>query len=246
MSTELEHPLGFLPELALGVLPAIDATSVSAHLSGCASCRAEHAEIARVVGMLPLAATDVSPSETVKAGMLERISREPRTMVGRGERYGWWSAVAASGAVLLMAGTLAGFAIGRSGGNEDQLRTQLKRQGALVQAAARGTMLTSEATDGDAWAALVRAPGATWGYVWVDGLPALPTGKAYQAWFTHDGKSFEPSATFGVSKGGVWVWAGGEVESYAGLGITIEDAEGAKTPTAEPFVKVAIGGSGLW
>jgi hypothetical protein len=107
-------------------------------------------------------------------------------------------------------------------------------------------MLTSEATNGGAWAAFVRAPGATWGYVWVDGLPALPSGKAYQAWLTRDGKTFEPSATFDVSKGGVWVWADAQLESYAGLGLTIEDAKGARTPSEEPFVKVAFDGSGVW
>lgn len=247
MSTDVEHPLEFLPELALGVLPAIDATPVLAHLAGCESCRAEHEEMARVVALLPLAASDVSPSETVKAGLLERIAREPRPIVRPLRRLRRWSAVAAAAAVLLAGALLAGYAIGQSGGNERELQVRLRRQATLVQAAAKGTMLTSEATNGDAWASLVRAPGATWGYVWVDGLPELPRGKAYQAWFTRDGKTFEPSATFAVSKGGVWVWADTQIENYAGLGLTIEDAAGGKTPSADPFVKIALGGgSGVW
>lgn len=246
MSTDVEHPLEFLPELALGVLPAVDAAPVRMHMAGCESCRAEYEDMARVVAMLPLVVSDVSPSEAVKAGLMERIGREPQPIVRRPQRPRLWAAVAAAAAVLIAGAGLAGFAIGQSGGNEGELQTRLRRQGTLVQAAARGTMLTSEATNGDAWASLVRAPGATWGYVWVDGLPELPSGKAYQAWFTHDGKTFEPSATFAVSKGGVWVWAGTQIENYAGLGLTIEDAAGGKTPSADPFVKIALRGGEAW
>ncbi len=246
MSTENEHPLEYLPDLALGVLPSLDAAPVLAHLAACESCRAEHEEMTRVVALLPLATSDLAPSQTVKAGLMERISREPRATVRSEQRYGWWGAVAASAATLLVAGSLAGFVIGRSGGNEDQLETQLRRQGNLVQAAAKGTMLTSEATSGETWAAVVRAPGATWGYVWVDGLPALPAGKVYQVWFTRDGKTFEPSGTFDFSEGGVWVRADSRLDSYAGLGLSVEDAAGRKTPSEDPFVKVVFGGSGVW
>jgi predicted anti-sigma-YlaC factor YlaD len=244
----MEHPLEFLPELALGVLPAIDAAAVVAHISTCESCRAEHDEMARVTAMLPLATADLTPSQAVKAGLMERISREPRATVPLRRQPWRWSGAAASAAALLAVGTLAGFVIGqsRSGSNEDQLQAQIRRQSSLVQAAAKGTMLTSEATNGGAWAAVVRAPGATWGYVWVDGLPTLPTGKVYQAWFTRDGKAFEPSATFTFSEGGVWVWADSQIDSYAGLGLTIEDAAGGKTPSEDPFVKVAFGGSSVW
>jgi anti-sigma factor RsiW len=248
VSTENEHPLEFLPELALGVLPSIDATPVLVHLAGCESCRAEHGEMTRVAELLPLAASDISPSAAVKSGLMERISREPRAMVSRERRIGWWGAVAASAAALLVAGSLAGFAFGRSGNDNKstQLETELRRQTVLVQAAAKGTMQSSEAWYEGAWAAVVRAPGATWGYVWVDGLPTLPDGKVYQAWFTRDGKTFEPSATFAFSEGGVWVRADSRLDSYAGLGLTIEDAAGGKWPSEDPFVKVAFGGSGIW
>jgi hypothetical protein len=246
VSTELEHPLEFLPELALGVLPAIDATSALAHLAGCESCRAEYEQMTRVVALLPLAASDGAPSAAVKSGMLDRIAREPRPMVRSRRRYGVWGAVAASAAALLVAGSLTGFVIGHSGNSAGQLQAELQRQTALVQAAAKGAMLTSEATNGGAWAAVVRAPGATWGYVWVDGLPALPAGKVYQAWFTRDGKTFEPSATFRFSEGGVWVQADSRLDSYAGLGLTIEDGAGGKTPSGDPFVKVAFDGTGVW
>jgi len=107
-------------------------------------------------------------------------------------------------------------------------------------AAARGTLQTSEARQGDAWAAFVRAPGATWGYVWVDGLPPLPADKAYQAWLSRDGRSYEPNAVFDVSKGGVWLWTESSLDQYQDLQLTIEDVHGAETPGPQLILTVHL------
>jgi hypothetical protein len=199
--------------------------------------------MARVVSLLPLAAPDLAPSPAVKSGLMERIAREPRPMVGRGKRLAWWAAIAASAAVLLATGSITGYLVGNSGNDDSQLQAELRRQKALVQAAAKGTMVMSEGRDGEAWAAVVRAPGATWGYVWVDGLPALPEGKVYQTWLTHDGTTFQPGATFDFSKGGVWVQAQSAFDSYAGLALTVENSGGQPTPSGAMIVKVPFGQS---
>ncbi len=244
MPTEGEHPLEFLPELALGVLPDIDAIPVRRHLEVCGSCRAEHDEMARVAALLPMAAPDIEPSPAVKAAVLDRIAREPRRIDARRERpYRWWAATAAAGVALIVAASAAGWLIGRRQNDVAGLRTEIGRQASLVQAAAKGTMQTSDAREGDAWAAFVRAPGATWGYAWVAGLPPLPAGKVYQAWFSRDGASYEPSALFDIQKGGVWLWADSRLDDYTELELTVEDAHGAPAPTSPAVISIRLDGA---
>jgi hypothetical protein len=247
VSTEREHPVDYLPELALGALPETEAAPIREHLEGCATCMADYTDMARVANFLPLAADDVAPSPAVKASLMERIARQPGPIEPRAHRPLWPAAVAASAAILLIAGALAGFLVGRTQNDEDALRAQIaalrasgQRDSSLVQAAARGTLQTSEARQGDAWAAFVRAPGSTWGYVWVDGLPPLPAGKAYQAWFSRDGLAYEPNAVFEVSKGGVWLWTDSKLDQYQDLQLTIEDAGGAKSPGADVILAVDL------
>ncbi|MDZ7727947.1 MAG: anti-sigma factor [Dehalococcoidia bacterium] len=75
----------------------------------------------------------------------------------------------------------------------------------------------------------------------VEGLPSLPEGKAYQAWFTPDGETFEPSDVFRESRGGVWLSASQDMGQYAAAAFTIEDEDGAEAPTQDPFVVIPFG-----
>jgi hypothetical protein len=74
----------------------------------------------------------------------------------------------------------------------------------------------------------------------VNDLPALPAGKAYQAWFTKDGATFEPSTVFTNASGGIWIAAGDSVDAYAAMGLTIEDAAGVAAPTQSPFLVIEL------
>ncbi len=246
MSTELEHPLDYLPELALGVLPETDAAPVRSHLASCDSCAAEYAEMTRVAGFLPLATLHAEPSPTVKAGLMQRIAHEPR-QIRPAVRVRWWLAVAAAAAILLGSGLAAGLVIGRSQNDEANLRAQVeaaraetKRETLLAAAAARGTLQSSDARDGSAWAAFVRAPGASWGYAWVNGLPPLGSGQSYQAWFSKDGETYEPSAAFGVNSGGVWLWADSSIDTYTELALTVENSVGDSAPKGPVVLKVDL------
>ena len=67
-----------------------------------------------------------------------------------------------------------------------------------------------------------------------------PEGKAYQAWFTRDGASFEPSTVFSTRQGGVWLPATAALDQYAAIGFTIEDDAGAKQPTQAPFAVMPL------
>jgi anti-sigma factor RsiW len=237
-----DHPLEFLPELALGVLADADTAAVRAHLGGCPSCSAEFEEMRRVAALLPFAAEDVAPSPALKEGLFERISHEPRRLEPRGVVLRWPRRIAAAAvaAILFAAAGIGGFVAGGSGGSDATLRRDAARSGRLVEAAARGTLAMDHGQAGETRVSFVRAPGASEGFAWLEGMPALPPGKAYQAWFTRDLKSFEPSVVFASSGAGVWLPASGKIEGYAAMGLTIEDAAGAAAPTQAPFVTVEL------
>ncbi|MGH2634384.1 MAG: anti-sigma factor [Tepidiformaceae bacterium] len=240
------HPADLLPELALGVLPEAEAESVREHLAGCTECTAELREMDRVAGLLPFGVEDVAPSPAIKAGLMERIAHEPRrlqppTRPHLRPRY-WLGAAAAGIAVLVLAGAV-GFLLGNSGGGSasgsGSLKAENLRQAALVQSVANDTVLKSTVTEGPASATLLRAPGSSDAYAWLEGLPALPAGKAYQAWLTSDGKQFDPSTVFSNGQG-VWLVAGRDFGTYAVVALTIEDAGGARQPTQAPFLEVKL------
>ncbi len=233
--TETPHPVDLLPELALGVLPEEDAATVRAHLADCPSCEAEFAEMRRVALLLPLAAEDTAPSPAVKDGLLERIAREPRALpapVARRRTLPWFAA-AAAGVALLVVGGAVGYVLNSS--DNSDLKQEIARQGDLVEAVARGNASTAHTTSGDVQMAFLRAPGASEGFAWVEGMPTLPSGKAYEAWFSKDGKTFEPSTVFTTDNGGVWIDAGSDLGGFAAMAFTIEDAGGSQQPTQAPF-----------
>lgn len=244
MNDRDEHPLDYLPELALGVLGDAEAEPLRVHVAGCAMCRAEFEEMSRVTRMLPLAAEDIEPNPLLKDALLERIAAESKVVafpvaasVVRPRRWQMAGALAAGIALVLVIGGATGFALrgGDSGNGRDSAR-----QVAIVEAAARGDLRVTRMDQGPEHIALLRAPGASDAFIWVDGLRQLPEGKAYQAWFAHDLGHMEPSTVFTTSSGGAWLPANGAVDSYGYVGLTIEDKGGAKEPSTQPFLLVDL------
>lgn len=242
--TEREaHPVDLLAELALGVLRESEAAPIRGHLAECESCREEYEEMERVARLLPFAVEDVEPSPTVKDGLMQRIASEPRPLVRPVKaipRWRWAGAIAASAAALVVAGGVLGAVL--FGPDNGSLETENARQGTLVQAFAQGTAAMTSAEQSGSKTTLLRAPGAHEAFIWVSHLPQLPEGKAYQAWFIRDGKA-EPSTVFETGEGGVWIEASDAVERFAVMGLTIEDKDGAQTPSQAPFIAVDLNGS---
>ena len=76
---DIEHPLDYLPELALGVLAEEEAMPIRTHLATCASCRAEFEVMNAAVRMLPFAVQEVEPPAGTRDGLMKRIAAEPRS-----------------------------------------------------------------------------------------------------------------------------------------------------------------------
>lgn len=238
--TDQDHPLEYLPELALGVLAEEDAPGIRAHLAGCSTCRAEYETMSQAARLLPYVVEDMEPAASVRDGLMERIASEPR-MLRRENRWPAWqkySAIAAAAAVLVVGGWFAGAALGSN--SDGGIKEENGRQHALVEAVAEGTARRETSEQDGVSAVLVYAPGTSEAFAWMQNLPALPSGKAYQAWFIADG-SPKPSKVFSSPEGGVWVESPGDVSAFGAFALTIEDKGGADAPTQQPFIVMTLG-----
>lgn|GEM_PF-3344074 len=238
--TEQEHPLEFLPELALGVLAEEEAPGIRAHLDTCASCRAEYNIMAEAARLLPYAVEDVEPAPSVKSGLMERIANEPRVLRPRALRPAWqrFGAIAAAAAVLIVLGGVLGAVL--AGDGDAGLEAENARQGALVRAVAEGNARRDTFESGAMRANVVYAPGQRTAFALLQGMPALPDGKAYQAWFIEGGAP-RPSTVFSSAEDGVWLDSPGDVAGFAAMAFTIEDEDGAQAPSQPPFLVVELG-----
>jgi len=238
MSDHAGHPVDYLPELAMGVLPPAEAERIAAVVAQCADCREELNTLSRAIGLLPAVVEEETPSPELRAALLGQIAQErtaaPIDLAERRRQRSVYAFAAAAAAVLaLIAGGFAGYVL-RGGGTEPE------REQAVVEAAARGELLVASFRDATLATTLVRAPGRSEAFVWVENLPALPEGKAYQAWFTRDFEEFEPSDVFTVGDGGAWLAARDSIDGYLAMGLTIEDRDGADEPTMAPFVVIEL------
>lgn len=238
--TEQEHPVEFLPELALGVLPEDEVPPIRAHLATCDSCQAEFALMSDAARLLPLAVQEVEPPSAQRDALMDRIASEPvmlRPRRAARPAWQWIGAVAAAAAVFLVAGGVIGASI--FGASDSAIRKERDSQRTLVQAVAQGTASRETAEQNGTKATLVFAPGSDSAFAWLEGLPRLPDGKAYQAWFIGDSAP-RPSNVFAGADKGVWLDTPGDVDSFSAFALTIEDSGGATAPSQQPFVVVSL------
>jgi anti-sigma-K factor RskA len=245
------HPSELLAEFALGVLSESEAARVRAYIADDPDALAEVEEMLRVARLLPFAAEDREPSADLRAGVMERIAREPVAMpaaipanvVPITRRRSWLMPVgAAAAALLILAAGIGGFAIGKSGNDDggSDLRADAVRQDSMLAAVALGQAETASAQDGALRVSVVSARGRSDAYTYVEGMPELPDGKAYQAWFTKDGKAFEAGPVFDTGSGSVWLSSSDALDDYAAMAFTVEDDKGVQQPTQAPFVIVPL------
>lgn len=254
------HPSELLAEFALGVLSDADADHVREYIANDPDAMSEVEEMLRVARLLPFAAEDREPSSDLRSGVLDRISREPAPVATAPEpkeqlpanvipmkkRPSWFVPMAAAAAaVLVVAAGVGGFALGDSGSGDDELRAVSERQDSMLAAVSHGRYETASAENNGVRVSVVAERGATDAYTYVEGLPPLPAGKAYQAWFTKDMQAFEAGPTFATSAGSVWLQAHDAMDLYAAMAFTVEDDKGVQQPTQAPFVVVPLQASAL-
>ncbi|MCL6644289.1 MAG: anti-sigma factor [Dehalococcoidia bacterium] len=236
MTPQPAHPVDYLPELALGVLPEDEAGPIRRHLADCQPCAEEYAELTRVAALLPLAADAPGPSPETRAAVLAAARRTSPSLPAP-----WrlaapaWAVRAAAAVLLLAAGAGLGWLAGRD--RQDSFSGDLAARNTLLADAARGETLRAAATSSSGiQASVLLAPRSGLAVAVLDGLPPPPPGRTYQAWLIAGGV---PQSAGLFAPGGPLILApGGDLRRFAAFAVTLEAEGGAPAPTTEPLVVV--------
>jgi anti-sigma-K factor RskA len=231
------HVTDQIPAYALDCLDAEEAFQVEAHLTVCATCRAELEAYKVTASHLGLAASQVQPPARLKASILSRINphiarvqtrqqigapafwiRLYRTLVSSMHNNGpIWVGVSLLLMIALAASNLVLWKqVQRQPSSEFHL-VALKGAGSAPNAS--GIMVIDQ--EGMA------------GTLIVDGLPLLDSSKQYQLWLIKDGQR-ESGGLFYVGQGGygrLAVQAPGSLLDFSSFGVTVEPTGGSPGPT---------------
>lgn len=237
---EETHVLEQLPAHALGVLEAVEASQVDAHLLGCTICRAELRSWQAATVDLALAAPPAAPPADLKDRLMERVSTlgatAPAGSAGRARPAGagrpspgpWWQRLlpAWSLASLLLIVALGAFSLAQWQ-RLNRLET-VTAPGGMRAVALAGTEAEPLATG----FVLIGADGRN-GAMVVDRLPPLGEDREYQVWLIRNGERTS-GAVFATDEDG---YRGLRLEAplslfeYDEVGVTIEPAGGSPQPT---------------
>lgn len=227
----------------LGALEPDEAESTRLHVGGCASCQQTLARLSRAAAALPLEVEEVTPPPRLRerivvaaaAARASTIPSAPARKRPAGPPPRWkptltvqlgrlpMFAIAATVALVLVVGLVAGNAIGRRSvvpPPAQVVRYALVGHGTL--AGARGTVIYLK-NDG---VALVN----------FNGLPALAKGKVYELWLITPGGHTDAAGVFVPdSNGGKVVLVSSPLNGYSQIAVTAEDGpDGATAPTSPP------------
>jgi anti-sigma-K factor RskA len=233
----------------LNALPEDERIGFEAHLADCPSCRSEIAELREAANKLGTAVA-APPPAALKARVLSEIAAtrqlppiirhtedvdapSPTAAVVPARRRTRRSMLALAAAFLAIAG-VGGVAVDQYRDAHRVEQQNVDLAGLLAQPdaqTARGDV------NGGGMATIVMSPGQDRAIILLRGLPQLPDGKTYQLWFMD--KSSTPHS-IGVARPEDTKLIQGGVAGKVALGVTVENAPGATTPTFPPAALVQM------
>lgn len=202
--------------------------ATAAHCAGCADCAAVRDEYREVAGLLAFALPDAPPSAAVR----ERI--RTGIQASRPRRVWRWPAIAASVAIVLLAGVVAGAWLDRHAGSGD---VDLL---AGVSGGDRLALAAAEAGDGSRGELVIDRDAGTAILAAYD-LPRLGADQTYQFWFLRDDGTRVDARTFRPDGSGNAlhiVPLPPAFETVRGVWVTVEPGNGSVTPQG-PNVLIA-------
>jgi anti-sigma factor RsiW len=215
---------------ALDALDPEDARAYEAHLARCERCREELAALSDAASALAYATEAPAPPPELRARILQEAGRDRDNVVPLRPR--WVRPVAAIAAVAACVAVGLGIWVASLSSKLDRTEESLARQERVAQILAqpdsrkisfsRGTLIVARSGE----AALV-----------LQNLDDADPGKTYEAWIAAEGAP-QPAGLF---EGGeiVAVPLDGRVPEGALVLVTQEPDGGRKTPSGDPFVRVA-------
>jgi anti-sigma-K factor RskA len=214
MDAETVHELS--AAYALDALEPEEREVFEEHLTTCASCREDVAELVSAASELAWAVEPASPPPALRDRLLEAARAErPNVVPLRPRRTRVWlgAAVAVAACAVLALGIW-----------NVSLHNQLSdaRSSALERVPVTG-LVGSVVVGSGGSAALVAFR-----------LPAAPAGKTYEAWVVR-GKNAAPAGLFRGGAGATFVPIDGKVRKGTRVAVTVEPAGGSAQPTTTPF-----------
>ncbi len=239
------HHADTVAAFLLGALSDAERREFEAHLTSCAQCREDVAELRFVADALPLAAPPVAPPAQLRERLLKTVRAEADVLHAAGASadrpsvpprrrfrlpFGRPLAFAAAAAAAVV-GIAVGFGIGdATNGGTTRTVVQVRTVQAAVSdpAAPRGA------------ATIVESGGVA--TLQVRGLPLPPPGKVYEVWLVRRGVAAPAptDALFSVSHGGSGRVALPSVQNVTTVLVTAEPVGGSQAPTSRPFISASL------
>ena len=214
----------------LGALENGERDAFEAHLEGCHVCQDDVARLKLAADALPRSVEQFRAPSTLKRGLMEQVSAEPRGERRAGTRTGRRSlsrlfarprATLVASACALLVGLVAGVLIASGGGDGGGTRTVVAQVDASRIGDSHARLLVPE--DGAA-------------RLEVSSMPQPPEGEVYEIWLQR-GDEVEPASLFSVDRNGNGVGAvPGDLSDVEAVLVTRERAGGAMHPTEQPVV----------
>lgn len=255
---------------ALRALPEAEATEMGAHLASCAEAHALIAELLDVVDVLPLSLDEQEPPGDLRdrlltaalaeggaaellafpggRGAAERPAATPSAgestepgviRSGDGSRRAWWrsAGMLAAAALLVVSVGLGVWATSLQRRLNSRDADHRVEQQVLAAVAAGDRVVPIAGSDLKAF--LVQPPAGGQAYV-VGAMPAVPSGKAYEAWLIRDGKPvqagvFKPGGGYSVMP------LEGDLQGASAVAVTVEPDKGSEAPTTQPVARFSLG-----
>lgn len=228
-----------LAAYALASLDKEDTARVDAHLP-CTNCSRLLAEYQTVADGLLMAVPEVSPPDRVRRELVRRVGASDGGFSARVEapdrRFSLWRLALGVGvAGLLLVNLLLLQQVAGLRQDQDRLQQELGA-GQIAQAIAAYPAAQSILLEGQsAYGTVVFDPDRPVAAMYAWGLDSLPAGQTYQVWLRTGPDGRVSGGTF-HSTGGktftlVVVRAPDPLQSYTGVGVTIEPEGGSQAPS---------------
>jgi hypothetical protein len=219
----------------LDALPDLDRQAFERHLAGCPECREDVEWLRPAADALPRSVEPVAPPPSLKKSLMESIrddALEPepvrRRLAARlPAPFRVRPALAWAGAALLLAaGLVTGFGVGRAL-DEDGVRTLAAEVDRAELPRASASLSLSD--DGEKGAILR-----------LNRMPSAGRGRVYQAWVQRQGEVVR-QPTFETGRDGAGAVAlPGDLSDAEAVLVTRERRGGARAPSEDPVLRVRL------
>jgi anti-sigma-K factor RskA len=221
----------------LGALEAGECERFEAHLSACALCRAEVAELRVAADALPVSVPLVAPPPALKGRIMEIVNSEAELLAAAGQRADEPAGARAPrrdrrslGGLLMRPGVALACALVLLAGGG--------LAGVLLTGEDTRTVVASTQAPGAEVELRIRDDGST---LVARDMPAPPSGSIYQVWLKRPGKDPEPTSVLWSTRGdgSAEVAVPGSLEGVEAVLVTVEPAGGSVRPSTPPMITAA-------